>query len=102
MKDRKVEQFKQEHFKHPLFLGISLEIQRPYLKDLLCVAVVVSFEAGCVFFPHSSSQQRRNERLVPATVQRFTMQSNLHHPTFLLLPAMSSRPLAPALEPAAT
>lgn len=55
MKDRKVEQFKLEHLKHPLFWDISLETQRPYLKDLLCVAVMVSFEAGCAFFPQSPS-----------------------------------------------
>lgn len=77
MKDRKVEQFKQEHFKHLLFLVMSREAQRPYLKDLLCVAVMVSSEAGCALFPHSSSQHRRNESLVQATAQRFNMQSNL-------------------------
>lgn len=48
-----MEQFKQEHFKHLLFLVMSREAQRPYLKDLLCVAVMVSSEARCALFPHS-------------------------------------------------
>lgn len=51
MKDRK-----QEHFKDPLFWDTSLETQRPCLKDLLCAAVMISFEAGCAFFPHSPSR----------------------------------------------
>jgi len=109
MKDRKVEQFKHKHFKHLLFWGISLETQRPYMKDWLCAATTVSSEAGCAFSPHRPSHTaqvstaetkgwyklRRQLLAKPTQLSHRSPQSHLPS-----VPSHGLRSLAPALAPA--
>lgn len=98
MKDRKVEQFKQEHFKHLLFLDTSLGTQR--LTWRTCSAWFHGFIWSGMYFlsteqiTHSSSQHGRNQRLVQATEQLLSKQTNLSS-LVTFPPSFCSQPYVP-------
>lgn len=106
MRNRKVEQFRWEDAKQPLFLDIFLETQRPYLKDLPLTEPHGSLR---VLFPYSLPHVAQVS--TAGVKDWYQRQHNTspgkagHLPAFLLLPATGSPPyppLAPLLAPASS